>query len=245
MPKLIDLKGKKYGDWTVISVVECDKHPFLRWLCRCKCGTEQIFTSYFIRKTWKPTDCGCSTSLVGKKFGALTVIQKIGIRHNTISSYNCICDCGIQKTYRGNYLMYGKIKSCGCKRTHTAKNNALVIIYNTYRNQAKRRDFEFNLKKERFEELITSPCFYCKKIETNKTAVQRSKNLGNRFFLHNGIDRIDNNIGYTEENSIPCCQTCNYMKKDMTFQDWKKHMELILTTLDNREKEQQTPAIAG
>lgn len=29
----------------------------------------------------------------------------------------------------------------------------------------------------------------------------------------NGIDRKDNTSGYTEGNCVPCCSTCNYMKK--------------------------------
>jgi hypothetical protein len=27
-----------------------------------------------------------------------------------------------------------------------------------------------------------------------------------------GIDRVDSSIGYTEENTVPCCSPCNTLK---------------------------------
>jgi len=42
-------------------------------------------------------------------------------------------------------------------------------------------------------------------------------------YKYNGIDRKINSRGYTPDNSLPCCRTCNFMKKDMdyqTFVDW-------------------------
>ena len=31
-----------------------------------------------------------------------------------------------------------------------------------------------------------------------------------------GIDRIDNKMGYTLNNVVPCCSRCNFMKHIMT-----------------------------
>jgi hypothetical protein len=42
-------------------------------------------------------------------------------------------------------------------------------------------------------------------------------------FLHNGIDRLDNALGYTTANSVPCCKPCNQAKNDRSvdeFRDW-------------------------
>lgn len=42
-----------------------------------------------------------------------------------------------------------------------------------------------------------------------------------------GIDRIDANKGYTEDNTASCCSTCNYMKKDLVHSDYLKQVRLI------------------
>ena len=36
-------------------------------------------------------------------------------------------------------------------------------------------------------------------------------------FHTNGIDRIDNNIGYEKNNVLPCCGDCNYMKREFNL----------------------------
>ena len=43
-----------------------------------------------------------------------------------------------------------------------------------------------------------------------------------------GIDRMDADGDYTVDNSRPCCAPCNYMKKDMSLDDFKGHVGAIL-----------------
>jgi hypothetical protein len=41
----------------------------------------------------------------------------------------------------------------------------------------------------------------------------------------NGIDRVDNLKGYISENCVPCCKHCNYVKGDLSIEDfntWKQ-----------------------
>ena len=41
----------------------------------------------------------------------------------------------------------------------------------------------------------------------------------------NGLDRVDNNKGYTIDNVVPCCKRCNYAKNNQTpreFKEWVK-----------------------
>lgn len=42
-----------------------------------------------------------------------------------------------------------------------------------------------------------------------------------------GIDRIDANKGYTPDNCQPCCSTCNYMKKDMSLDEFRSHVGFV------------------
>ena len=67
---------------------------------------------------------------------------------------------------------------------------------------------EINL--QTFSKIISLPCVYCGDIDSKI-----------------GIDRVDNSLGYTEENSAPCCSKCNYMKKDMNFKQFIEHVKKI------------------
>jgi hypothetical protein len=47
----------------------------------------------------------------------------------------------------------------------------------------------------------------------------------------NGIDRFDNDKGYTDENTVPCCSTCNYIKYIYDVKDWsEKIINIAYTT---------------
>lgn len=61
-----------------------------------------------------------------------------------------------------------------------------------------------------WETLLDRACFYCGSHEKI------------------GIDRMDNEITYTEDNCISCCWTCNRMKNTMHYIDYIKHMKKSL-----------------
>lgn len=83
-------------------------------------------------------------------------------------------------------------------------------LFRTTKYGAKKKGNEFLLTKEQFEKLISKPCKYCGEI------IERR-----------GIDRIDNNLGYTLENSAPCCKMCNYMKRDYKLEEFLNHIKKI------------------
>ena len=76
---------------------------------------------------------------------------------------------------------------------------AVRHIVKKYKDSAKKRNIEFLLKDEEAVKLITSACFYCAEFSYKNAKVS-------------GIDRQDNSIDYTLENSVPCCTICNFMK---------------------------------
>ena len=48
-------------------------------------------------------------------------------------------------------------------------------------------------------------------------------NCGSGDFVYNGLDRVDNEKGYTIDNVVPCCKHCNYAKRNRSveeFIDW-------------------------
>jgi hypothetical protein len=72
------------------------------------------------------------------------------------------------------------------------------------------RGFSWELTFEDFMKFWQKPCSYCgDNIETI------------------GIDRVNNKIGYTKENSISCCHLCNLMKRTLTIEDFLKQCNKI------------------
>jgi len=71
------------------------------------------------------------------------------------------------------------------------------VLWNHYVKSAQKRGLDFALSKARFLALILEPCFFC--------AYQKDGEV-------NGLDRIDNNRGYVDENVTSCCTTCNFLK---------------------------------
>lgn len=70
------------------------------------------------------------------------------------------------------------------------------VMWARYTSNARNGGRVFELSREQFNGLICLPCHYCY-AAPNPT---------------NGIDRYDNDLGYTEENAVPCCWMCNHAK---------------------------------
>ena len=100
-----------------------------------------------------------------------------------------------------------------------ARNNVLA----GYKVRAKQRNIEWNISDDIFYSLITMPCHYCGDLPSN---VRRSGKY-NGDFVYNGIDRVDNNLGYIQSNCVPCCITCNKMKLDMSLESFLAHIQKI------------------
>ena len=63
----LDLKGQKFGRWTVLEEVG-RSHGGVLWRCRCDCGTIRDVTSNSLR-TGKTLSCGCYNREIITKHG--------------------------------------------------------------------------------------------------------------------------------------------------------------------------------
>lgn len=81
-------------------------------------------------------------------------------------------------------------------------------IYRRYKRDATRRKHKFKLTKKEFKKIIVKKCHYCNKLPLQ---INKTKSC-NGYFLHNGIDRLDNLKGYVLENIVACCKECNFAK---------------------------------
>lgn len=87
--------------------------------------------------------------------------------------------------------------------------------YFAYRETAQHKKREFTLTRKQFRDLVKAPCHYCGRTETK--TMRRVNNFGNAYeYRCNGVDRYDNDQGYTPENCVPCCEDCNRAKLQMS-----------------------------
>ena len=72
---------------------------------------------------------------------------------------------------------------------------------------------DYKTIKEKFRELTSKNCFYC----GDDPQKLHGRNDLNGGYVFNGIDRIDNKLGYIDGNVITCCSICNKMKLDTDY----------------------------
>ncbi len=100
----------------------------------------------------------------------------------------------------------------------------LNLAYRSYQTNATNRNLSFDLSIESFKSITSSPCYYC-----GKPPVQLSSNKkshGSRWgdYLYNGIDRVDNALGYYQGNCRPCCGICNVAKGSLSEREFLEHI---------------------
>lgn len=106
---------------------------------------------------------------------------------------------------------------------------AIRKAFMSLKTNAKSRKLAVNISENEFFKIAKNPCIYCGEKPTEKTP---PKKWQVPTYL-NGIDRVDNSIGYTLENSVPCCRQCNWAKRDLTLQEWNNWIDMII---ENRKK---------
>jgi hypothetical protein len=75
--------------------------------------------------------------------------------------------------------------------------------YKSYSKNATKRNIEFRLNEEEFKNIVAQPCYLCGIATSDKNK--------------NGIDRVNNNLGYIISNCCSCCGHCNLMKRDIPY----------------------------
>lgn len=168
-----------------------------------------------------------------QRFGSLLVLykaqtQRVGGRSRPM--WTCICDCGRTKAIPAEYLVRGSTKSCGCKVVTNGipRLTNHQRLYNSWKINSSVKPKNPNLTLEQFTELVSDNCYYC-----NVEPLQIYVPSMNEVLYYNGIDRIDNSIGYEYHNCRPCCGDCNRMKlqmsEDQFFDKIKKIYERHIT----------------
>ena len=132
------------------------------------------------------------------------------------------CHCGnIFKTCASD-INRGHTKSCGCSKGSGNKlpysKASFNALYKAYKYKANKRGIEFILTQEEFGRLTKCNCRYCG-IAPQQIFFNRK---GNGPYIYNGIDRVNNAIGYTISNVVACCGQCNHAKMTLILTDFKE-----------------------
>lgn len=235
--KKVDRIGFKYGKLTVLERAESLKsggQMRTRWRCLCDCGNTVTVESRALT-AGNDIGCGCyhRKDETGKKYGKLRVLEKDSTTTKKGVSFLCQCDCGVEVHVLGKNLRAGLVKSCGRHGSENRPNRLdpgiaqqrKVITY--LRSRSVLRGFENDLSDKRILDLIKAPCHYCGALSSNSARQPRC----NGSFEYNGIDRVDNSLGYIEGNVVTACKFCNYAKRDRSTEDFIKWVDTVYNHL--------------
>lgn len=119
---------------------------------------------------------------------------------------------------------------------------------NGYIQRAKRKKYLWELNQELFEELIFDNCFYCgispSKVYNGRITLANKENILSErqkwkeegWIKFNGVDRMNNSIGYTRNNSVSCCYNCNQAKLDRTMDEFMHWVERLVEHKNKRTR---------
>lgn len=159
--------------------------------------------------------------LTGFKTLRLTVIKQEGYDNSRKTTWLCRCSCLKTVVVNVSNLKKGQ-KSCGCYRDELFETNrarkpgqiAQTKIIKWYKKNAFERGLAFNLTDSECSDLFRGLCNYCGVPPSNISKYRETS------FRYNGIDRIDNTVGYVKANVVSCCKKCNMAKNNMPYADF-------------------------
>lgn len=123
------LIGTTINEWTILKVIPPDdEHRSTCVLCQCSCGTiKETQLQYVLHGQSKSCGClqkkmlqnRCTKSLIGQRFGKLTVVEMLEERNKFKRiMYKCKCDCGGEIITSSSCLKNHYTSSCGCIVSH-------------------------------------------------------------------------------------------------------------------------------
>lgn len=117
-----NLVGQRFGKLVVINrAASINNRAY--WICQCDCGNTCIKSTHYLKnQAVTIRSCGCEEKkyidLVGRQFGKLTVIKRVGTGASNTVIWECQCSCGNITNILSNELLRNRAgaggqKSCG------------------------------------------------------------------------------------------------------------------------------------
>lgn len=243
-----DLTGEKVARWTVIRKgPERYRTEYAYW-CRCECGTEKYVRPAGLNNG-DSKSCGClraemvdGSRFVGKRYGKIVVLEKTSAQKEGKHCwlYRCRCDCGkelLLTATRFAAQRRGVMQSCGCMRGVRLEKGecGFNLVWHEYTSHCRKTGREFALTRDEFRGLTKQHCYYCGIAPSQKKNIYRAATTHGDYF-YNGIDRINNALGYTVANTVACCKRCNVAKGTMSQQDFFDMVRMVAAKHEVRQQ---------
>ena len=225
--------GSRFGRLVVVAISpkRSNKQEHF-WICACDCGGYHTARGSHLR-SGNIQSCGClyhkppanHIDYTGKTVGMWTVSHKVGQSRSGSFRYLCTCKCGTTRIVDTAILTRGS-GHCGCESTRGAR-SIQNLIYNNYKNGALSRGRAFELTPDEAYAIATQKCIYCESPPEIRLLSGGNNPPSRREYSANGIDRLDNDVGYVRGNVVPCCFPCNSAKRTMTldgFLSWAHNL---------------------
>jgi len=168
--------------------------------------------------------------LTGQKLGAATVLRYAGKNKHDQTMWLCRCECGNEwEVVSFALLRPGGNKSCGCQRGNPLPEGeaAFHSLLWQYRKGAADRGLVWGLSDELFGELTKQSCYYCGIAPSQIHGGEDYRGL-NGGYVYNGIDRLDNGLGYLPDNCVSCCWECNVAKGTKSYEQFMEWIARVI-----------------
>lgn len=152
------------------------------------CKSKFIFTTKTGKYFHKISKCG--NHRLRSRIKLETALYQGKIPCNSCYSKEKLKNLEKKYVYKKNYL-------------NSIKNYRLTDEYkfSVLKSRAKKYNKEISLSFNEISFFYVKSCIYCGSNEKNDPYKRK-----------NGLDRLNNDKGYTKDNCISCCRNCNYMK---------------------------------
>lgn len=173
---------------------------------------------------------------IGDKFGDWTIAgpsesKQVGAARKIV--FLCQCSCGKTQQVQKQNLRSGATKRCyDCRLKNLSPPAPRRIpdgqvningCFGGYERGAARRGIPFLLTLEEFLDFSQKFCHYCGEPPSNIYDLKNPKtgqSRGGKAFIYNGLDRVDNRVGYSVDNCVSCCAMCNKAKGSLSYYDF-------------------------
>lgn len=178
--------------------------------------------------------------IILKYLGKENKLPKVLIRClNCNEEHEQFMNSVIKPKYSSQYCKTCKPKGYDMREYKMLSESGLIVntTLSNYKSRAKKKKIDFTLSEESFKDLIFGNCYYCNDdpnlIRTG--GIHNVKGKREKCVSHytNGIDRKDSSLGYTDENCVSCCLTCNIMKNTLNEDNF---IEKIKNIYENKIK---------
>lgn len=168
-----------------------------------------------------------AVAVEGNRYGRLLAIKPTCRREKSNGSivWEFMCDCGNSCERSVSRVTGGQFASCGCgftgpKLGRTVEEAYFRLAFDLYKRNAAKRSLEFSLTLGEFISISKRRCEYCGGSELRKRKGYSARAVG--------VDRRDNDNGYSKRNCVPCCRTCNLAKRDMSYTEFNKWIKRLV-----------------